>query len=224
MDTASTALLAALTCVLVLHVGCTEAQQAALNTPYDSSADCEKHTLAALTQSAAFNASGYTLSITWQSSFDPVWQSLSCLNALTSMSITGPLPQLPDSWSTNGSFMALQSLDLAGGNLSGMLAASCYIHSVPCLTYVIMTSTSHSIQLAFATCLLCWAAALACSAGCMTSARLQIVMNSHKWLRSFKHAEDAPTKSTPLVVCRNPASQLGFKGGLSGPKVPGLAA
>ena len=172
MDTASTALLAVLTCLLVLHIGCTMAQQAAVTTPFDSSADCENHTLAALTQSAAFDASGYTLSFTWQSSFDPVWQSLSCLSALTSLSITGPLPQLPDSWSTGGSFMALQSLDLAGGNPLGMLAASCYPHLWPCLTCAIMLSTSHSIQLAFAMCLLCWAAALACSTDCMTSARL----------------------------------------------------
>lgn len=172
MDTASTAVLAILSGLLVLHIGCTQAQQAAFTTPYDSSADCENHTLAALNQSAAFNVSGYALSITWQPSFDPVWQSLTCLNALTSLSITGPLPQLPDSWSTNGSFTALQSLDLAGGDLLGMLAASRHPHPGPCLTCVIMSSTSHSIQLAFAMCLLCCAAALACIADCMTTARL----------------------------------------------------
>ncbi len=130
MDSAGTAVVAILSGLLVLHIGCTQAQQADFITPYDFSVDCENHTLAALNQSAAFDASGYTLSITWQSSFDPVWQSLSCLNALTSLSITGPLPQLPDSWSTNGSFMALQSLDLASGNLLGMLAASCHPHLV----------------------------------------------------------------------------------------------
>ncbi len=163
MDSASTAVVVAILGLRVLHIGCTQAQQAAFTTPYDSSADCENHTLAALNQSAAFDASGYPLNITWQASFDPVWQSLSCLNALTSLSITGPLPQLPDSWSTNGSFLALQSLDLASGNLFGMLAANCYPHLGPCLTCVIRTSTSHSIHLAFAMCLLCCAAALACS-------------------------------------------------------------
>lgn len=155
MDSASTAVVVILSGLLVLHIRCTQAQQAAFATPYDSSADCENHTLAALNQSAAFDATGYTLSITWQSSFDPVWQSLSCLSALTSLSITGPLPQLPDSWSTNGSFVALQSLDLASGNLSGMLAARCSPHLGPCLTCVIMLSTSDSIQLAFAMCMLC---------------------------------------------------------------------
>ena len=137
MDSASTAVVVAILGLLVLHIGCTQAQQAAFTTPYDSSADCENHTLAALNQSAAFDASGYPLNITWQASFDPVWQSLSCLNALTSLSITGPLPQLPDSWSTNGSFLALQSLDLASGNLFSMLAANCYPHLGPCLTCVI---------------------------------------------------------------------------------------
>ena len=149
MDTASTAMVAILAGLLVLHIGCTQAQQAELTTPYDFSADCENHTLAAINQSAAFEASGYTLSIIWQSSFDPVWQSLSCLKTLTSLSISGPLPQLPDSWSTNGSFMALQSLDLAGGNLLGMLSPTSWsMHNFILSCRALLTASSLLLQTA----------------------------------------------------------------------------
>ena len=90
------------------------------STPFSPSPDCEASVLAALNESTAFQC--HRLHIVWQPSFNPVWQNLSCLNSLTSLGITGALPDLPDAWSSSGSFPALQSLDLSGAFLAGMPA------------------------------------------------------------------------------------------------------
>ncbi len=113
------------------------------STPFSPSPDCEASVLAALNESTAFQC--HRLHIVWQPSFNPVWQNLSCLNSLTSLGITGALPDLPDAWSSSGSFPALQSLDLSGAFLAGMPAPTSthtHPHAPMCIYTYLITCTS----------------------------------------------------------------------------------
>jgi hypothetical protein len=71
--------------------------------------DCELNVLARLGQRQAYNASGYTMDTELPANFTTdAWQSLGCLGSLTSINLTGSLPDLPDSWAENGNFKMLQ--------------------------------------------------------------------------------------------------------------------
>ena len=52
------------------------------------------------------------------------WQSLGCLQSLTNLTLTGSLPGLPDSWSHDGSFPALQTMNFSLSGLTGSLPDS----------------------------------------------------------------------------------------------------
>ena len=47
------------------------------------------------------------------------WQSLGGLASLTRLTLTGQLPDLPDTWAANGSFLSLQHLNLSNSQLAG---------------------------------------------------------------------------------------------------------
>ncbi len=86
-------------------------------------------------------ASSYELQVLsqlgWQSYYDPsgysvvtelpsnitsnTWHSLGCLQSLTNLTLTGSLPDLPDSWAANGSFPALQVMNFSLASLAGSL-------------------------------------------------------------------------------------------------------
>ena len=84
---------------------------------------CESHILSVFNQSAAYDTTGYTLSVVWQPSFDPVWQQLGCLASLAALIIIGATRQLPGAWANNASFTNLQLLDVSGQSFSGQLSA-----------------------------------------------------------------------------------------------------
>lgn len=87
--------------------------------------DCELSILARLGQNQAYNASGYTINTELPTNFTTdAWQSLGCLRSLTSIKLTGSLPDLPDSWADNGNFKMLQVMNFSNSGLAGTLPAS----------------------------------------------------------------------------------------------------
>ncbi len=72
--------------------------------------DCELSILARLGQNQAYNASGYTINTELPANFTAdAWQSLGCLSSLTSINLTGSMPDLPESWADNGNFQDVAS-------------------------------------------------------------------------------------------------------------------
>lgn len=69
----------------------------------------------------------------WQQAYDPAgysvvaplplnctvetWQAMGCLKSLVNLTLTGQLPDLPDSWGANGSFPMLQSMNFSAALL-----------------------------------------------------------------------------------------------------------
>lgn len=93
--------------------------------PTISNASCELHLLDVLGWQPAYNPSGYSISTTTPANLTAEsWQALGCLHSLTSLALTGSMPNLPDAWAANGSFPRLQSLTLSASNLEGNLPAS----------------------------------------------------------------------------------------------------
>ena len=90
-----------------------------------SSPHTELDILTQLGWKQAYNPQGYSIntSLLGNCSHD-TWQSLSLLKSLTNLTLTGILPDLPDSWASNGSLPSLQALDLSHAQLNGSLPAS----------------------------------------------------------------------------------------------------
>lgn len=92
-----------------------------------SSSTCELQVLQLLGWQQAYSASGYSVVAEWPSNFSAsTWQALGCLQSLVNLTLTGSLPDLPDSWADNGSFPALQIMNFTGpdGNITGSLPSS----------------------------------------------------------------------------------------------------
>ncbi len=93
-----------------------------------SSGSCELQVLQLLGWQQAYNASGYFIETELPSNCSvSTWGALGCLQSLVSLTLTGKMPDLPDSWAVNGSFPALQVMNLSGppGNpLAGSLPSS----------------------------------------------------------------------------------------------------
>ena len=87
--------------------------------------DCELEVLSLLGWQQAYDPKGYTISANWPSNCSlNTWQSLGCLKVLTKLTLTGSLPNLPDSWAANGAFVALRALNLSSTTLTGSLPSS----------------------------------------------------------------------------------------------------
>jgi len=92
-----------------------------------SSSNCELQVLQLLGWQQAYNAAGYAIVAEWPSNCSAsTWRALGCLQSLVNLTLTGSLPDLPDSWAGNGSFPALQIMNFTGpaGNIAGSLPSS----------------------------------------------------------------------------------------------------
>ena len=87
-----------------------------------SMSDCEMQVLTTLGWQQAYHPKGYSITthLPPNCSLD-TWQLLGCLEGLTSLTLTGKLPDLPDSWASNGSFPALQNMTCISSELAGTL-------------------------------------------------------------------------------------------------------
>lgn len=86
---------------------------------------CEIGVLTNLGWQQAFNQAGYAINAELPSNCSlSTWQSLSCLQHLTNLTLIGSLPDLPDSWGANDSFPALQALNVSTASLAGPLPSS----------------------------------------------------------------------------------------------------
>ncbi len=93
--------------------------------PLGAAPNCEISILARLGQNQAYNASGYTINTELPTNFTTdAWQSLGCLSSLTSITLNGSLPDLPNSWADNGNFKMLQVMNFSNSGLAGTLPAS----------------------------------------------------------------------------------------------------
>lgn len=104
-----------------------QAEQPSHTAQPPSSSTCELQVLQLLGWQQAYNASGYAIVAEWPSNCSAsTWQALGCLQSLVSLTLTGTLPDLPDSWAGNGSFAALQIMNFTGpaGNIAGSLPSS----------------------------------------------------------------------------------------------------
>lgn len=87
--------------------------------------NCETGVLATLGWQQAYNQAGYSINAQLPSNCSlSTWQSLSCLQHSNNLTLTGCLPDLPDSWGANGSFPALQAINFSTANLAGPLPSS----------------------------------------------------------------------------------------------------
>ena len=92
--------------------------------PADSASepDCEHKVLQLLGWQQAYDPTGYSINAELPSNCSlQTWQSLGCLKSLTNLTLTGRLFNLPDAWATNGSFPALQAVNLSTAQLRGPL-------------------------------------------------------------------------------------------------------
>ena len=88
-------------------------------------ASCELQLLHVLGWQQAYNPSGYSISTKAPANLTvESWLSLRCLHSLTSLTLTGSVPSLPDAWATSTSFPVLRSLTLSASGLAGSLPAS----------------------------------------------------------------------------------------------------
>lgn len=93
--------------------------------PADATVSCELRLLDVLGWQQAYNPSGYSISTKLPSNLSAEsWQSLGCLQALTNLTLTGSMPNLPDAWGNSSSFPRLQSMTLATSSLAGSLPVS----------------------------------------------------------------------------------------------------
>ncbi len=93
--------------------------------PANASSGCELDVLTTLGWQQAFNPSGYSIAAVLPLNCSSVtWQSLGCLNTLTNLTLTGSLPDLPDSWAASNSFAALQVINMSSASLAGSLPSS----------------------------------------------------------------------------------------------------
>ena len=86
---------------------------------------CEEDLLKALVRQQAYHPDGYSTDAELSTpDMVDAWASLGCLTCLTNLTLRGSLPSLPDSWAAQGSFLAMQSLNLPSLTLAGSLPAS----------------------------------------------------------------------------------------------------
>jgi len=72
-------------------------------------------------------------------------QALGCLKSLVNLTLTGQLPDLPDSWAGNGSFPALQTMNFSSSSVAGLLPSIWAVGTVfPELTVLNLSSTQLS--------------------------------------------------------------------------------
>ena len=70
----------------------------------------------------AYNPAGYNVDAVLPLNCSAeTWQALGCLKSLVNLTLTGQLPDLPDSWAGNGSFPALQTLKFSSSSVAGSL-------------------------------------------------------------------------------------------------------
>ncbi len=90
-----------------------------------SAPDCELSTLRLLGWQQAYSPQGYTINTQLPSNCSSAtWQALGCLTNLTSLTLTGHLPNLPDAWAANDSFPSLQAMKFSSASLAGTLPSS----------------------------------------------------------------------------------------------------
>ena len=93
--------------------------------PATASSSCELNVLTTLGWQQPFNPNGYSITAALPLNCSSItWQTLGCLNTLTSLTLTGSLPDLPDSWAANNSFAALQVINISSASLAGSLPNS----------------------------------------------------------------------------------------------------
>ena len=93
--------------------------------PLGAPPDCELSILARLGQNQGYNVSGYTINAELPTNFtSDTRQSLGCLCSLTSITLNGSLPDLPNSWADNGNFKMLQVMNFSDSGVAGTLPAS----------------------------------------------------------------------------------------------------
>ena len=84
--------------------------------------DCELDVLDLLGWQQAYDPAGYNLVTPLPLNCTlETWQAMGCLKSLVNLTLTGQLPDLPDSWAANGSFPTLQSMNFSGSSVAGSL-------------------------------------------------------------------------------------------------------
>ena len=100
-------------------------QGSPLPAPSPEQPDCEHQILESLGWQSFYNSTGYSISTTLPSNLSlETWQSLRCLQSLTNLTLTGNIPNLPDTWASNGSFPVLQSINFSTAVLTSTLPSS----------------------------------------------------------------------------------------------------
>ncbi len=87
--------------------------------------DCELDVLDLLGWHQAYNPAGYNIDavLPFNCSTE-TWQAMGCLKSLVNLTLTGQLPDLPDSWAGNGSFPALQTMNFSSSSVAGSLPSN----------------------------------------------------------------------------------------------------
>lgn len=102
-----------------------ERQTSPSSAPSPEQPDCEQQILQSLGWQSLYNPTGYSINTTLPSNLSlEAWQSLGCLLSLTNLTLTGNLPNLPNTWASNGSFPALQSINFSTAALASTLPSS----------------------------------------------------------------------------------------------------
>ncbi len=94
----------------------------------------------------AYNPAGYNVDAVLPLNCSAeTWQALGCLKSLVNLTLTGQLPDLPDSWAGNGSFPALQTLNFSSSSVAGSLPSIWALDTAfPELTVLNLSSTQLS--------------------------------------------------------------------------------
>ena len=84
--------------------------------------DCEQDVLGLLGWQQMYDPAGYTIHAALPLNCSTeTWQAMGCLESLVNLTLTGQLPDLPDSWAVSGSFPALQTMNFSSSSLAGSL-------------------------------------------------------------------------------------------------------
>ena len=95
--------------------------------------DCEQDVLGLLGWQQMYDPAGYTIHAALPLNCSTeTWQAMGCLKSLVNLTLTGQLPDLPDSWAVSGSFPALQTMNFSSSFSCWLVAQHLgYRHSVP---------------------------------------------------------------------------------------------
>ncbi len=84
--------------------------------------DCEQDVLGLLGWQQMYDPAGYTIqAVLPLNCSTETWQAMGCLKSLVNLTLTGHLPDLPDSWAGNGSFPVLQTMNFSSSSVAGSL-------------------------------------------------------------------------------------------------------